>query len=191
MTQKTALIVGATQPAAEHLAVALARQDWTVIAVGEDEARLLALARLVPDRIDALHMSLASRANAERLGRVWGDEPVHFMAQFQPIALTHQITLAVKSVMLITGCFGAGLRAGGGINMVALPRARDPKDVMAQAAEGAHARALRALALSTEKSGFRTVGLLATSARGKLMAAAALDIATGAQPMAHGAVRGI
>ncbi len=191
MTQKTALIVGATQPAAEHLAVGLARAGWSVVALSEDHTRLMQLAGLAPDRIDPLHMTLGSRRNAERLGDVWGAEPVHLLAQFQPLALPTQITLAVQSVMLMTQCFADGLASAGGVNLIALPRARDAADVMAQAAEGAHARALRALALTHEKDGFSTVGLLATKTRGKAMAAAALDIASGVQPVANGSVRGV
>ncbi|KNG95476.1 hypothetical protein [Pseudaestuariivita atlantica] len=191
MEQKTALIVGAGHTAAERMAVQLAELNWQVIVVGQDAERLMALAERAPDRIDPLPMALNSRENAEQLGAVWGDEPLHALAQFQPVLMPLQITLAVRSVALMTGAFAAGLRAARGVNLVAMPRSRDLEDPLSQAAEGAHSRALRALALAHQKAGFRTVGLLSAGARGKAIAGMAVDIATGALPTGNGAVRAV
>lgn len=191
MERKTALIVAANQPVGEHLAIQLAAHDWQVVVIGSDELRLLELAKRNPERIDPLHMSLDSRSNAERLGQVWGDQRVDLLAQFQPIALPQQITLAVRSVMLMTDAFAQGLKAASGLNIVAMPRSRDVRDPLSQAAEGAHARAVRAISLRHEDSGFRTVGLLATRVRGQVMADAAVALATGLQSAGNGAVRGL
>lgn len=130
---KTIVIIGAGADGAGPLAQRLALLGAQIIAIGPHEAPLLRLARLHPEKIEALAMDLHDLAACRRLARLWGREPVHGLINLMPLAApVEPAQLALETVVTM---LRPALVAGQGA-VVCLAPATAPVG----AGAGAHAR---------------------------------------------------
>lgn len=132
---KTIVIIGAGADGAGPLAQRLALLGAQIIAIGPHEAPLLRLARLHPEKIEALAMDLHDLAACRRLARLWGREPVHGLINLMPLAApVEPAQLALETVVTM---LRPALVAGQGAVVCLAPA---PATAPVGAGAGAHAR---------------------------------------------------
>ena len=140
---KTIVIIGAVADGAGPLAQRLALLGAQVIAIGPQEAPLLRLARLHPEKIEVLAMDFHDLAACRRLARLWGREPVHGLINLMPLAAP--VEPAQRALETVVAVMRPALVAGQGA-VVCLALSPPPPTTPATATApvnaqgGAHAR---------------------------------------------------
>jgi len=137
---KTVLIAGAGCEVGQALCLHYTRAGARVVAVDNDEAAMIALARQAPDRLDALALDLWRPAACRRLGEAWQDEPLHVLVLLQPLSRPRRPAAAMAVVELLTEALLPGLTAGRGRALVMMRGVAPDDSVTAGLLHGAMRR---------------------------------------------------
>ncbi|MRU13976.1 hypothetical protein FDP25_00875 [Roseovarius sp. A21] len=115
------------------LASMSARAGARVVVVDNDAAEVNAIARLAPDRIEALHLDVLNPAHCRVFCEAWGDEPLDLLIQCQALRAPHRLGAAAQSIPAMTEGLAKGLARGRG-RVVTLHRSAEVVENVGQRA---------------------------------------------------------
>ena len=114
---KVAFVAGAEHPLGVVLSRRLAGFGATVVALGSDERRLMALAETVPGRIEPLALRPGRRDVLELLQQAWAADPLDILIDVMPVTAGSSFSRSAG----LAAAMAAGLRAAGGRAVMAIP----------------------------------------------------------------------
>lgn len=125
---RTVLLIGAGCDLGQVLAAGYASAGARVIAMDDDEARLLNRARQMPTQINTLKLNCLSDLQRNHFGSIWEDEPLDVLVHIQAVRHMDRPGEAITSVVEMTQMLARALKRGRGRVLILYPaiRAADP-----------------------------------------------------------------
>lgn len=114
LRESVVVILAAGCAVGRDLAQMVARAGARVVVVDSEEAEVNAIARLAPERIEALHLDVLNPSHCRIFCEAWGDEPLDLLIQCQPLRAPHRPGAAVQAIPAIAEGLAGGLARGRG-----------------------------------------------------------------------------
>ncbi len=156
---KTTVVAGAVSPLGVKLCTRLALAGCTVVALDNDQAGLLALAKRAPNHIEPLHLNLYQEGACRQIGRIWGREPVHFLANLHPLGRRDAPVDQLQSIAVLSRVMLPALRAAKG-SVASVFTQKGGHDLLGNSLSGAMGQLIQTLSVRFSRHHVRVNGVM-------------------------------